>query len=271
MSGIRLSAGKPKGISAGSAKAGKGKVFLAEVEDILSFPSRDEKGVKLLGNFVFQEGHGFSHVYLTPSKQDRSWESEGEEDAIAITQKLVGFHPGDELESAEFVQSWLGKSVIAIVDFCDGSPMIQVGTPCAPLSLQPTFAGNQESTGYTLTFQAYAKTNLLPGKYYGDIAEVEPFEVVDNEALALTPANGTQYRLQPDTAGDSIAAASNTHEHGTIISLIGSGGSTPSTLASSSPVILKAGTTWTALKDSVINLLVYKAGATTYLIEQSRI
>lgn len=270
MSFIRVNAPKPEGISSGSAKAGKGKVYLALVEDILSWPDRDGKGVKMLGNFTFKPGRSWHHVYMTPSKQDRSWESEGEEDAISITQKFVGVHPGDALESAEFVQQWLGKSVIVAEEFCDGSPINIIGTPCAPLSLQPSFTGNNESTGFTMTFQAYAKTNMLPGYYYGDIVEGAPFEVVDNEALALSEANGTQYLLVEDADADTIAVATNTLDHGTVVSLIGQGGSSPATLATGSGVLLKNGTTWTALENAVINLMVFYDGTTRTLVEQSR-
>lgn len=59
-----------------------------------------------------------------------------------------------------------------------------------------------------------------------------------------------------------------------MVSLIGGGGVAPATLDSGIQgvvtVILVNDTTWTGLENAVINLLVYKAGAITYLIEQSR-
>lgn len=267
---IRVNGPKPAGISAGSAKTAKPKVFIALAEDILSTPMRDALGVKMVGNFTFAAGRGWQHVYMTASKQDRSWESEGEEDAISITQKFVGFHPGDELTSAEFVQQWLGQSVIIGVDFCDGSPKRIIGTPCAPLQISPAFVANNEQTGYNMTFTAYAKTNQLPGFYYGDFAEVPPFNVVDNEALALSEANGTQYLLASSAAGEAIAVSTNTLPHGTMVSLIGQGGVDPAELASSASVLLANGTTWVALAGAVINLRVFVTGSGTTLIEESR-
>lgn len=268
---IRLNAPRPGGISPGSAKTGKGIVRIALAEDIIAIPGRDEKGIKMLGNVSFKSGRHWHEVYLTPSKQDRSWESEGEVDAISILQKFVGEHPGDELESMEFVQQWLGKDVIIATEFCDGSPARLYGSLCAPLQLKPTFTGNNEKTGTTMTFESEAKTNMLPGYYYGDFLEGAPFAVADNEALALSPENGTQYKLAVDADADTIAVASNTLEHGTIVSLIGSGGASPATLDAGASVLLKNGTTWTALENSVINLMVYKGGSSTYLIEQSRV
>lgn len=267
---IRVNAPKPGGISPGSAKTAKPLVYIALAEGILSFPQRDAKGVKMLGNFVFKSGYGWNHVYMTASKQDRSWESEGEEDAVSITQKFVGFHPGDELTSAEFVQQWLGQSVIIMVDFCDGSPKQVTGTPCAPLQINPAFVANNEQTGYNMTFTAYAKTNQLPGHYYGDIAEAAPFVVADNTSIALSPANGTQYLLKAGTAGATIAVASNTLAHGTKVSFIGQGGADPDELPTSSNILLTAGTTWVALANAVINFSVFNDGTVTYLIEESR-
>ena len=105
---FRVSAPKPTGTSPGAAKTAKPKVMIALAEDILSHPERDALGVKMLGNYVFKPGRGWQHVYMTPSRQDRSYESEGEEDAISLAHQFVGFHPGDELSSAEFIQQWLG-------------------------------------------------------------------------------------------------------------------------------------------------------------------
>jgi len=92
--------------------------------------------------------------------------------------------------------------------------------------------------------------------------------------LALTKANGNQYKLATDTDGSELDIASLDHDHGAVISLIGSGGSNPSVLSSgvstAATVVLKGGTDWAAQDDAVIDLKVYKAGATTYLIEQKR-
>lgn len=267
---FRISAPKPSGISPGAAKTGKAKVMIALAEDILSYPQRDAMGVRMIGNFVFKPGRGWQHIYMTPSRQDRSYETEGEEDAISVIQSFVGFHPGDELSSAEFVQQWLGQGVIIGVDFCDGSPKRIIGTPCAPLSIRPNFIANNEQTGYEITFQAFASTNFLPGFYFGDFIENEPFEVSDNTAIALSSANGNQYLLKDSAAGDAIAVASNDLPHGSIVSFIGQGGADPAELAGSANVLLINGTDWVALQNAVINFKVFNNGVSNILIEESR-
>lgn len=267
---FRVNAPRPGGTSPGSAKTAKPNVMIAYADDFLSIPSRDAKGVRMQGNFVFKTGRHWQHIYITPSKQDRSWESEGDEDAISIQHKFVGDHPGDELESAEFVQQWLGKGVIIGVDFCDGSPKRIIGTQCAPLQIQPNFVANNEKTGYEITFQAFAKTNQLPGFYYGDFIEANPFAVQDNEAINLLPENGNHYALMRSTVGDAIAVASNTMPHGSIVSLIGGGGDVPAELTTSANVLLVSGTTWIALDNAVINFRVFNNGTNNILIEESR-
>lgn len=265
---IRRSAPKPQIASPGASKTGKEIVYIAEVGDIAAWPDRD--GVMLDGDFVMKPGCAFSTVYMTPSKQDGSWESEGEEDSISLSPKFVGDHPGDEVESAAFVQEWLGKNVVLIRDFCDGSPKKVHGSPCTPLQLQPAFVGNNEKTGYTMTFQAFAKTALLPGYYTGNIPTAAPFVVADNTALVLNSANGGQYQLEVDAEGASIAVATNDKSHGDIVTLIGSGGADPSTLAQGANVLLKSGSTWTALQGASISLMVFNGGANKYLVEKSR-
>lgn len=267
---IRVNAPKPGGVSPGSAKTAKPKVYVALADDILSVPQRDALGVRMLGNFVFKPGRGWNHIYMTASKQDRSYESEGEEDSISVTHSFTGFHPGDELTSAEFVQQWLGQSLLIGVDFCDGSPKRIIGTPCAPLQINPSFVANNDETGYNISFSAFAKTNQLPGFYFGDFLEVPPFEVPDNEAIVLSPDNGTQYLLPSSSLGESIAVSANTLEHGTIVSFIGSGGTAPAELTSSASVLLANGSDWVALQGAVINFKAFNTGSGISLVEESR-
>jgi hypothetical protein len=128
---------------------------------------------------------------------------------------------------------------------------------------------------WTLTFEPFAKSGFVPKEYDGAVVFAEPTEVDDVTALELTEANGLQYAIPALDVTAAIAVdGAVTLAHGKIVTLIGNGGANPATLANgvagSVTTVLNGGTTWTALQNSVINLQVFKAGATTYLIELSR-
>ena len=265
---FRKSAPRPNYASPGAAKTAKPLITIVAEEDIAVWPTRTQGSVMMSGDFVMKQDCRMYQFYGTPSKGDGSYEGAGEEDSAVITHKYVAEHPGDDVDSENFVQSWLGIPVIIITDFCDGSPKRVIGTQCAPVQLKPTFTANNEKTGFTFTFEAYASTSLLPGRYTGNIITADPFAVADNEALALAPPTGYQYKLAEDATGGSIAVATNTLEAGSIVTLIGSGGSDPSTLTAGVNVLLNS--TWTALAGAVISLEVYESNSTTYLIERNR-
>lgn len=265
---LRKSAPRPTKPSPGAAKPPKPMYTIIATEDIAAWPARDADSVEMSGNFVMKTGCKMAQFYGTASKHDGAWETDGEEDALSVTHRVIPDHPGDAVDSENFMQSWLGVPAAVIVDFCDGSPKKVYGTACAPVQLRPGFRQNSEGTGYTMTFEAYAPTNLLPGRYSGEIVLNAPFDVADAEAMALTKENGTQYKLPVDVAGKSITVASNTLDSGTIITLMGSGGSDPSTLAASSDVLLSS--PWTALDGAFISLEVFESNSSKFLIERNR-
>lgn len=264
---FRLSAPRPKRNSPGAAKNGRPEITIIATEDIAVWPSRMDGSVLMYGDFVMKDDAKMHSFYGTVSTQDASFESEGEEDALVIPHNYVVEHPGDDVDSENFMQSWFGVPCIIIENYCDGSLPKVYGTDCAPLSLQLGFIRNNEKTAYTMTFNSFGRTNLLPGRYQGNFSFAEPFDVADNEAIALDKSNGHQYKLAPGT-GVAIDVASNNFEHFDNVTLIGSGGATPDTLAGSTDLVLTG--TWTALSGATLSLKVFDTGSGKILIEQKR-
>ena len=149
-----------------------------------------------------------------------------------------------------------------------------MGTPCAPLQIMPTKQDNNDGRHYEIMFQAFASTALVPKHFEGELPFAEPFAVADVTEVTMTPANGYQYKLPALGTTAAVAFEPTTLAHGAMVTLIGGGGSDPATLANGVAgditVLLVNGTTWTGLVNQSIHLRVFKAGATTYLIEQSR-
>ena len=103
--------------------------------------------------------------------------------------------------------------------------------------------------------------------YYGDLPTSEPHTVVSN-SFALEKAKGQVYKLpaNEDDAETAITITASDLDADTMVTFVGGGGSEPLVLANSTsgavPVIVKNGSSWTALTGSRINLKVVKADKT---------
>lgn len=272
---FRKSVPKPTNVGAGAPNPKKGDVTIVFADDILSYPERDANGVKMLGNIVLKAGAKMHKLYETPTSQKASHTIEGDEDAEQFKLKFEGMHPGDSLEINEFVQNVLGQGLIIIYGTSCGSNSKKVlGTPCNPMKLKGEFTDDKDGVKHTLNFEQYQGDSNLAGFYTGTLSFAEPFAVALATAIALTPENGGIYQLPATAAEADATITSLTLSHGQVVSLVGSGGAGPVVLESGAStaanVLLKDGTTWIALKDAVINLQVFLAGGTKYLIEVSR-
>ncbi|WP_445458425.1 hypothetical protein [Flavobacterium sp. HNIBRBA15423] len=270
---MKVNLTKASGNSNPGAAAPKNEIILMEAEYV-TFPPSDENGVLLEGNFVLADEEKMITIYSTKSKTDASMESEGDEDMNSFKSKLTLMHPGNSKEVKEFVQYWSGRNVIAMHKACGENHYEVMGTPCAPLQLKAAKQDNNDGRAWTLNFEPFAKSGYVPKIYEGAVVFAEPFEVADVAAVPLLVANGYHYKLPALAVTAAIAIDGITLAHGKIITLIGSGGADPATLANGVTgdvtTLLVGGTSWTALNKSVINLKVFIAGATTHLIELSR-
>ena len=272
---MKVNLNKATGSSAPGSAAPKNEIIIMEAEEIAVFPLSDENGVLMQGNFVMDADCNMIKIYSTKSKTDASMETEGDEDMMSFKSKLVLQHPGNSKEVKEFVQQWTGKNVVAMHKACGENHYEVMGTPCAPLQLKAAKQDNNDGRIWTLTFEPFAKSGFVPKIYEGSVVFAEPTDVADVTALALTTANGAHYNLpELDVTAAVGVDGPVTLDHGKIVTLIGNGGDAPATLANGVAgdvtAVLASGTTWTALKGSVIHLRVFKAGATTYLFELSR-
>jgi hypothetical protein len=262
---------------AGAPKPKNGMVTIVYADDVLSFPQSDANGVKTTGNLVLKDGAKMYQLYMTDDSQKASHSIEGESDTEGFLKKFEGTHPGDELEASEFVQNSIGQGIIALYSReCGLNSRKLIGTPCNPLYLKGEFVDDKDGSKHTFNFEQRRRDRNVAKFYDGEVVYEENY-VAATTAIDLTDANGPVVKLPAVTVVDtdvSIATLTMTNAQKKIITLIGGGGSEPETLAAvfSGPVtlILDNGTDWVALKDAVINLQVYDAGATTYLIEVSR-
>jgi hypothetical protein len=270
------SVAKPLNSSAGAPTPKEPNVTLVRTRDILAWPTPDAGGVNLLGNYVLKAGAKMLQLYLTPSKTSSGFESEGDEDAVGVSQKYEGSHPGNSIEIREFILAALGEDFIIISGTCRDTNKTSYGTKCSPMKLKPTFSENGDGTMHAMVFEQYMRTDQVPYNYTGTIEFAVAYPVV-GDAISLLVANGTSYQLAANAVTAALDVDAFDLVHGTVVSLIGGGGADPATLASgvtvgtpSVEVVLKDDTSWIALQNATISLEVFEAGATTYLIERAR-
>lgn len=271
---MKVNLNKQQGASSPGAAAPKNEIVIIEVTDNFVFPATDESGIELQGNFVLPGDDTMVKIYSTKSKTEAPMETEGDEDSLSFKSTFKAQHPGNRSEVKKFVQFWTGKNVIVLHKACGDDFYEVMGTPCAPLQLKSTKQDNNDGRFWMFSFEPFAKSGFVPKEYRGTLVFAAPFDIALVTATALTPANGQIYNVPALPVTAVIGTASCTLDHGKIVTLIGKGGAAPATLASAVSgtvtVILAGGTTWTAFNKAIIHLKVFKAGGTTYLIEQSR-
>jgi len=266
---------QPQNTSAGAPTPKESNVTIFDANEVAAWPAIGPDGVSMLGNFVMKPGATMHQLYMTPSKQAATFESDGDEDAVGITQKFEGSFPGDSVDIRSFVKGNLGRNLIIVYGTCRDTNKTVCGTKCSPMKLKPSFTSNGEGTMHTLVFEQYMKTDQVPFNYTGTLSFADPFAVADANVNLLV-ANGSSYQLPgfADELGTSLDVASIDLAHGEMVTLIGGGGAEPATLstgaATAATVLLKDGADWTALQNATISLEVFKDGAATYLIERNR-
>ena len=269
---VKKDIARPSTFGSGAPVGKDPNVIIAYADDILTTPPRDGNGVKMLGDFVFKTGATMYKLYMTPSKQDAKFESEGEEDEIGFKQMFSASYPGNSQEINEFVMHALGRDLLIFFGDCVSPHKVVFGTPCAPMKIKPGFQMNNDATKHTFEFEQYTRTALVMGHYFGNLVFSAPTET--DVTVDITVANGTQFNIESLDITASIAATTIDQPAGTYVTFIGKGGTAPATLANgastSATFVLKDGTTWTALEDATITFRVFDDGTTIFLIEENR-
>lgn len=274
MTQFRKSVPKPAP-GAGSPKGKSPNATIIYADDVIGGFIFDETGVRITSNILLKVDAKFHRIYMTDVTQKVTATTEGDPDAEGFIKKFEGMHPGDQIELTEFLEKTLGQGFIILYDADCGSNMKRlIGTPCNPLYIKANFEDSKDKLGTELVFEARRRDRHLIKFYEGTLQFDAPTTTTD-ETVVITEANGGVYRLAPSSvASTEVTIDTMSQPHGSIVSLVGQGGSNPMTLPAgvNGPVtvLLKDGTAWTALENAAIHLKVFDAGATTYLIEQSR-
>lgn len=281
MNNFRKSVPKPAP-GAGTPKGKNANVTVIHKDDITFFPPTDENGVLLVGNIALRSGAKMHRVYMTDDNQKITHEYEGDADMGGYKKKFEATHPGDEIEINEYIQNNNEEPFILIYDLdCNTKKRKVVGLPCNPMYLKGTFEDSKDGVKHTLMFEQRRHDRHVSKFYEGELSFAENNLIADAAFVNLNSASFINQLPAVNTADTSVGIVGLSADNNKVFTLIGGGGTNPATLVAEDlgviagegwnvTVLLNNGTEWVALKDAVINLRVYDAGAKVYLQEISR-
>lgn len=264
-------------LTKGSDNSGKGgdkkdKVTLIDADDILGdFPSRDDKGIVIMDDIVMKPGAYAVDFYATQDSIKLTSKGEGEMDAKGIMQGLEFSFPGDPTELLEARQYWMNRNCYAIVYRCSTDKKVMAGAPCALLQLTFNAEDTKDSNKTTFTLASAQK-----GPDFADYRGTVTYDTVTgtiaaDDASPSVAAGEGQYQLTDGTVAAVPLTSLDNATDGKVYTLLGSGGTYPSTIGTANDFVLKNGTAWSAIAGARITFKAFKSGASTWkFFEQSR-
>lgn len=270
MSYVKVDVTKP-GDNRGVGGNKKGRIILFDVEDVLSGFARDADGVTLSGNLVFKPNAYMVSIYATQHTIKFGADAEGDPDAKGVIQSLEFSHPGSSVEIRAARQYWMNRNIGAIVESCDGSQTVQLGTPCAPLQLVFKAEDDKDKSTTVMTFKSTQKGPEI-AEYQGTLTMSTVVGNIpsDDTDIDLTPGSGNYQTFYGSAASVVLATMSNAAA-GIVFTLLGVDGPYPLSVVANSVFLLKNGTAWSGIAGATITFKVFKDGAATYkAIELSR-
>ena len=145
------------------------------------------------------------------------------------------------------------------------------GNCAAPLSLMPEGQNDNDATAILMKFQQFAKTGVMPSRYYGTFTLATANAVVeDATTIDATPGTG-EYQLVDNTEATIITDITNATTGG-IYTIKGSGGDNPATIEASNTNFLLAGAVdWVGLSGATLTVEAIDVGSSDHVfVERSR-
>jgi hypothetical protein len=271
MTYVKVSVAKP-GQNKGAGGDKKDRIILFEWDDVATNPERDSKGIVITDNIVFKPNAYMITVYATSQSIKVGSNTEGDPDAEGFIHTLEFEHPGNLQAIREFKQNCLSHNFGAIVEHCSSNKKDLLGSPCAPLRLTIKWEDDKDKNKSTLSFKSSLKFAYDVADYQGTTTFDTVTGIVSEDSLNVNLVSGEgRYQLADGSAAAVKVATCSNAVNGMVFTLIGSGGTYPSTIEDGDEFVLASGATWTALANSTITFKAFKNGSSSFqYIEQSR-
>ena len=204
-------------------------------------------------------------VYAKMDSIKVSADAAGEFDTIGIIQGIDFIIPGGLTAVRDFRSNWTNRKVGIIVEKTSDGSKLLYGDDGAPLMLTFKEEWDKDKNVSTMTFKSVVD-GLEVADYTGSYtySTVTGTFAANAATLDFALANGGTYQLTTGTASIIPITAFNNPVDGAVYTLLGSGGTYPSSIATSANILLKIGTSWNALAGSQISFKCFRDGASSY-------
>lgn len=258
-----------------SMKSGKNlsnKVYLLPADaydDTIPFPERVGREI---GNIPLKAGRYWSKLMVIIDSSVPKSDGTMGDSAATITNEFATVLGGAEDDIFNLLEYGIGQQFYVVYEECSSGKRSLGGNRCKPMTLTAfSWISDKDKTAANVTFKN--ECGEMFSTYVGN-TPLQAAVVVAANATAITITSSQTYQLTSGTAAaatiGSFAGVTDTDVH-RVITIYGSGGAFPSTIAASSSFMLNAGTTWTANTGASITFKIFKSGASAYsLIEISR-
>lgn len=132
-------------------------IELIDVDDVISFPAPNERGVVIEEDIVLAKDATPTQLYITPGTAELASNADGDIDAVGFTPSLKGKHPGNEIDIREFKTWAINRKLIIIIRYCSGKPADLIGSICNPCRLTANYSGNKDANANELNFAQVSK------------------------------------------------------------------------------------------------------------------
>jgi hypothetical protein len=231
-------------------------------DDTQAFPTRSGRE---RGNIPLKAGEYWHYIESVLDSPEPKTSAEEGDIASNITNELTFVLGGMEDDVLDLLETGLGKGFFVVWEICATGDKFIGGNGCKPLKLVSFTGGaTKENTSLTLTFKNLC--GEVWSKYVGNTPTEDP-DTVAADAVTITMTDNPRYQLTDGTvAAVEITGFTSVTDAdiGRTVTILGSGGTYPSTIGDGNDFLLIAGEEWEALANTQICFKVFKDGAASY-------
>lgn len=256
--------------NAGRGSDIKGIATLFEWDDVLNGFQRDTDGITINGNLQFKAGAFMQKLYFTKSTLKNTSKSDGDDDKRGIIQGCEFQHPGNAADIRKLRNFYLNRNIGIIYEHCNSNKDPDLyGSPCNPLQMNFEFEESKDSIHTQFNFASVAKGDDVAIYLGTNTYSAVELVAADTAEIDLAAGDGL-YQLSDNTVPTALTGFSNEADY-MVVTLIGSGGTNPTSINAGGNFVLKNGAAWSAIADSTITFRVFADGASSFTyFEQSR-
>jgi hypothetical protein len=231
-------------------------------DDTQAFPTRSGRE---RGNIPLKAGEYWHYIDSVIDTPEPKLSAEEGEIASNLTNELSFVLGGLEDNVLNLLETGIGKGFFVVWEFCATGEKFLGGNGCKPLKLVSCSGGaTKENTSITVTFKNVCGETW--NRYVGNTPTEDP-DTVLADAVTITMTDNPRYQLT-DGSVASVEVTGFTSvtdaDIGRTVTILGSGGTYPSTIGEGNDFLLIGGEEWEALANTQISFKVFKDGAATY-------